>query len=266
MDIHARALSAIDGRSVPGGLQRLDTISRVDGAADWALALPPARGDTWVVCIHGHGSHGDQLYTRPDLREKWLPDILRRGLGILTPNLRDNAWMCPAAATDLHDLLAAVRERFAAARFVFASGSMGGTSNLVYAVLHPADVAGVIARGTATDLSLYHEWCRRGDAGILREIADAIEEAYGGRPEQLPAVFAAHSAFRNATRLDMPVFVSHGSLDRTIPVAEARRLAGALAGKTDFVYVEVPDGNHDSPLHLDTSPSALDWVLAHAAR
>ncbi len=82
----------------PKELVRIDYTSGVDGLKDRALVCPSS-SETWVVTIHGHGSHDDQLYTRPDLEQTWLPAFLGHKLEILTPNLRDNAWRSPTAAT-----------------------------------------------------------------------------------------------------------------------------------------------------------------------
>ncbi len=246
------------------GIRRIDYRSGRDGFADWALARPPATGHIWLVCLHGHGSQGDQLYTRRDIRERWLPEFLNRDLGVLTPNLRGNAWMGPAAVADLDDLLGLVRAEFGAGAFLFASGSMGGTGNLIYAALRPRNVAGVLARGAASDLAGYHAWCRERQVGqpVLGEIADAIAVAYGGPPETTPAAYAAHSALAQADRLTMPLFLAHGAADAVIPVSQMRALVGRLAQHPRLVYHEIPDGNHDSPLHAQTTPHALDWLLA----
>ena len=251
--------------SAPEGLVRYDYESDLDHHPDWALLCPPAQNEAlWLVMIHGHGSHGDQLYTRPDLRDQWLPHFRRLGLGLLTPNLRDHAWMGPAAAHDLHDLLVFVRGECGARQFLFASGSMGGTSNLIYAVLHPQDVAGVVALCPATDLTSYYAWCRERNAGVIKEIADAIERSYGGPPAAQPKTYEAHSALKNAGSLTMPVYIAHGAADATIPVSQSRRLAAAMADAKNFTYVELPDGHHDSPLPL--APEAVDRILRYITR
>ncbi len=249
------------------GLARTRYTSRLDGHEDWALVLPAER-DTWVVCIHGHGSAGDQLFTRPDLRERWLPAFRRRGLGVLCPHLRGNCWMGPAAAHDLRHLLARIVRAYGPRRFLFASGSMGGTSNLIFATLHPEWVAGVIARGAATDLASYHAWCslRRSTRPILGRIARAIEESYGGSPAVAPATYARHSPLARADRLmGVPIFLAHGEADRTIPVSQARGLADALRASSHLLYEEIPGGDHDSPLHTNSHPHPLDWILARTS-
>ena len=77
--------------------------------------------------------------------------------------------MSPAAASDLHALLRFVRSEYGARAFLFFSGSMGGTSNLIYSVLHPADVQAAGALCPAVDLASYYAWCRARDAGVIRE-------------------------------------------------------------------------------------------------
>jgi len=246
-------------QDIPKGVLRIDYVGS-EGVRDWALLWPPASDvSAWVVNLHGHGSNGDQIFIRPDLRDAWLPLFRRSGAGLLAPNLRGNAWMSPPAASDLHGLLDYMRNRHGATRFAFASGSMGGTGTLIYAVLHPDDVAGAVALCPATDIASYYEWCRRPNEGVLREIAAAILQAYGGEPGRNRATYAKHSALRSARRLTMPLYVAHGTADDVIPVSQTRRFAGALADEGNFVYTEVADGGHDSPLPL--MPGAFHWMM-----
>jgi pimeloyl-ACP methyl ester carboxylesterase len=244
-----------DSPEAPEGVLRLSTRSTVDGLRDWALARPGPRSDTWVVQIHGHGSNGDQLYTRLDIRERWVAFYERMGWSTLTPNLRDNAWMGPHAVVDLHDLLNWLRGTYGARRFIFNSGSMGGTSNLVYAVLHPEDVGLLVARCSATDVGNYHAWLATQSEDVHAEIREAIEAAYGGSPAAVPDVYRAHSAVLNAHQLTMPVLVMHGEADALIPVEEGRRLAVAAESAPDFQYVELLRGDHEAFWQ-----GAYDWI------
>ena len=241
--------------AVPEGVLRIDYRSAVDRLPDWALARHEPESAVWVVCLHGHGSAGDQLYIRPDIRDSWLVEFKRLGLSTLTPNLRGDSWMGPAAEKDLHGLLDYVRGRFGGKRFLFFSGSMGGTANLIYAAMHPQDAQAVVALGAATDIGSYYQWCDRGDRPIHREIADAIRSSYGGTPEQLPGLYERHSALHNSSKLTMPVYLAHGGEDLTIPVSQARRLAEGMTGRKNFEFREISGGAHDSPLS-HTSPLA----------
>lgn len=247
----------------PDGVLRLDYTSGVDGTRDWAMVWPGGSRGDWLVCIHGHGSTGDQLFTRPDIRDLWLPTFRGAGLSIVTPNLRGNAWMSPAAVSDVADLLAYLRATHGARRFFFASGSMGGTSNVIYAVCRPGDVAGAVALCPATDLAVYHAWCKaRETTPVIAQIMRAIETNYGGPPGSRGGVYANHSAVRNSARLTMPMFVSHGDNDAIIPYSEAQALADAVGGRTSFHFETLRGGHHDSP--LTSMPHALKWLLDRA--
>lgn len=251
------SLQSIEGNYFPSGLQRLEYQSAIDGFEDWALLLPGKNPSDWIIVLHGHGSGGDQLFTRRDIREAWLPHFLDSGAGIATFNLRGNAWMCPAAAADLHDFLQWMREEQCLQRTLFYSGSMGGTSNLIYAVLHPEDVNAVVALGAATDIPTYYAWCLQQTQKTPLAIAQAIETAYEGTPDTQKVLFKQHSTLQNAARLTMPVYLAHGAADVLIPVLQARNLAQAMRRQKYFYYSEISNGDHDAPLW---DKGALDFL------
>ena len=65
----------------PEGLVKIDYKSTcADGATDWAYAWNPADSSgIGVIVLHGHGSHGDQLYTwRQTL--SWCDAFCKRAL------------------------------------------------------------------------------------------------------------------------------------------------------------------------------------------
>lgn len=236
--------------------ERYEYESAVDGFNDWALIKKPApKQKNWLVFIHGHGSKGDQLITRQDIKEKLLPSFLQSGFGILCPNLRGNAWMCPEAVHDLHQLISHVRKSYSAEKFIFYSGSMGGTSNLIYTVFHPEDVNVLVALGAVSELPSYIKWCRENAAEtkVLSEIADAICSFY----KNDSALYKAHSPLYNIEKYTMPIFLAHGELDKLMPVTQMRLFAEKLKGKKDLVFHEIPVGNHDSPLWLG---EAFEWT------
>ena len=251
---------------LPKGVKRLDYESPVDKLKDWALfQLPEGDSRTWAVYLHGHGATGHQLFARPDVRDGVLAAARKQGWGAMGPNLRGNAWMSPAAAEDLHSLIGLLRSKYKADRIILVGGSMGGTSVLSYAVLHPEDAAAVIALCPATDIGAFHTWCRdrkaKADAPpVLQELADAIEQSYGGPPAKLADVYAKHSALRRAhDRLTMPVFVSHGTADALIPVEQCQQLAKVMHDRPQFQYHELKDGGHDAPIR--DMDAAMKFIL-----
>ncbi len=249
-------------------LEKITFVSAVDNKEDFAFVRPPSQSPSvkkndgvWVVILHGHGSKGDQLFTRPDIRDNWLPLLIAENLGIVTPNYRGNSWMCPEAAADLHALLRYLRNTYEAKKFIFISGSMGGTSNLIYATLHPEDVTACVSFCPATDLPSFLESCRKSQAAtpVLKEIGDAIEASY----KNDTAVIVRHSALGNVDKLTMPIRIVHGDKDPLIPIEQARRLREALEGKgAQFAYEEIPGGGHDAPLAKKYFAAALSWAIA----
>jgi pimeloyl-ACP methyl ester carboxylesterase len=240
--------------------------SALDGQMDWAVVSPPSKGNTWVVFLHGHGSFGDQLFIRQDIKTQWLPHIQKHGLGILAANTRGNAWMNPAAAHDLAGLIGWLKQTRAADKIVLIGGSMGGSSALCFAGLYPELVDGVVSLCPATDLAGYLPWCDKyaSEKPVLGQIAQTIRERYAGGPEANPDVYRKHSAVLNAKKMRMPVTVVQAEGDMTIPVQQARDFAQQLSGRMTFRYLELPGGHHDSA--LAEFAESLDWVLVRIGR
>lgn len=244
--------------SLPADVQRIDYRSAIDDLADWALVLPTDTPATWIVNLHGHGSHGDQLYTREDIRANWLKAFQNRGLGILTPNLRDNAWMSPAAINDLRSLLQAIRDQFAAERFVFVSGSMGATGNLIYATQATNDVAGIVALCPASDMTAMYNHCIKSPNTIT--IAQAIADSYRGTPDEKPDLYQRHTSRLHRDQLDIPLYIAHGDDDQLVPITQSRQLITNWNNPL-LQYREIPGGHHDSPLAGEILEEGLSWVF-----
>lgn len=239
-----------DGAVYPEGTVRVRYVSGVDGFEDWALFCPGAAGRPVIVNIHGSFSTGDQLFTREDIREHFLPVFLRERLGVLMPNLRGTTYMCPKTVRDMTGLLEVVQERFVSEpRFVFLSGSGGASSSQIFAVRHPERVQGLVALG-ACDLADRLKFARQSPLPVMQDLARAIITAYGGTPEELPEVYRAHSVIANRERLTMPFLLASGECDALIPVEKVRLVAEALREQPGFTYWEVKGGGHDSPLFL----------------
>ena len=121
--------------------ERVEFISAFDGRRDWYLVVPGQPDQPCCINIHGHGSAGDQLWTRLDIRPN-LDAAVRKGITVLSPNLRGNAWMSPAAAADLTQIIAAERCRRVWTKTIIVAGSSGS----------PCTIA--LVRATARSMNL----------------------------------------------------------------------------------------------------------------
>ena len=223
--------------------ERIDYTSRVDGTKDWYMFCDAGRGADCLVYLHGHGSTGDQLFTRADIKDR-LPLIAEFNLSVIAPNLRGNAWMCPAAVEDLACLLTSAREKHGLRHFVFVSGSMGGTGALIFAVRRPELVDAVGVMGGATNLRRYREFLRHAKLSIHKEILDAIEAHYTESDYDL------HDVSAQAEKLAMPLYYAHGKADGIMPVGEMYDLRDKLDGRPGKTFRAIPHGGHDSPIPL----------------
>ena len=244
---------------------RLTFKSAVDGKTDWALFRPGKPGRNTVVFMHGAFSHGDQIYTRQDIRRFWLERIIDKEHPLLSVNLRDTTYMSPATSVDLTDLLDHCARQYACSNYVLLGGSGGASSAMAYAVLHPEKLHGVVAMGMC-DIFARLDFARKSSNPLLRSLAHVTFSSYGGTLEEKPELYNARSVLRHADRLVMPVVLTMGEKDALIPVAETRKIAMAMRDKKNFTYVEIPRGGHDSALWVDVDLQTLKVLNANAAR
>lgn len=229
--------------------QKVDYVSEVDGKSDWYMRCDAVKGGDCVVVLHGHGSKGDQLFTRPD--QTPIREFLERiGANVISPNLRDNAWMNPAAVSDLTRILEMERSRMQFRRCFLASASMGGTGSLIFAMRHPEMVDGLVILGAATSIRRYRKWCATGDLPIHQEIRKAINANYTDE------AMTANDVCDHAASLTMPLYFFHSQADRVIPISEMRELQRRMAGMSNAHFTELPPlqdapnwwSDHDAPI------------------
>ena len=180
-----------------------------------------------------------------------------RGATLLALNVRGTSYMNPATAADTHALLGWARRELGLNQITLLGGSGGAISALIYGLLYPDDVQGIITLG-ACDLARWYAFLARGGAPILDTLAETVRAAYGGTPDEAPALYQAHSVLAHADRITVPTVLTHGEADTLIPVEEARAVAAALAGNAEFRYIEVPGGDHDSAVWVDVDLETLE--------
>ena len=244
------------GDDYPEGTVRITYRSVVDGAEDWALFLPGDPARNTVVYLHGSFSHADQIFTRQDVRDFWLTRVMGGRHPLLSVNMRGTSYMSPAATADLADLLGFARDYLACRHFVLLGGSGGASSAMAFAVLHPELLHGVVAMGMC-DIRPRLDFARRSPLPVLRQLATTVFAAYGGDLEERPELYEARSVLAHANRLTMPVILTMGEKDALIPVVESRKIAAAMADRGNFIYHEVPGGNHDAAVWVDVDLQEL---------
>ena len=230
----------------------------------YLIQLPASEPSAILLYLHGHYSDETQGMTTgiyEDAFGKLRRECLRRNWAYVCAYYGGNTWMGQLAEGGLADLIGILRAEYPGRKVYLSGGSMGGSSALVFAVRRPELIDGVIARCPAGDIESYYAFVREQDGAVFESISAAIRMHYTIDGRDLATELKARSALRNAERLTMPVVISHGAADATIPVDATRRLVirlQELGARVD--YTEIPGGGHDAPiLGIDWKP-ILDFV------
>ena len=149
--------------------------SRLDRTEQRYVVLLPDKFDATVphdvlLALHGHGSDRWQFITDKRPECQGARDMAaRRKMIFVSPDYRaKTSWMGPAAEADLLQILDELHRRFRIRDVVISGGSMGATSALAFAVMHPDCVDGVVALNGTANLLEYENF------------TDAIAASYGG--------------------------------------------------------------------------------------
>jgi pimeloyl-ACP methyl ester carboxylesterase len=130
-------------------------------------------------------------------------------------------------------------------------GSMGGTSSLTFAALHPELVDGVAAmNGTANHVEF---------AGFQ----DAIAASFGGSKTEIPDEYKKRSAEFWPERFTMPVGITAGGKDTIVPPQSVVRLANILtASGRNVLLIQREEGGHST--NYDDAKAILEFVIQQA--
>ena len=234
-------------------------VSRLDESEQHYVILQPEQFDETishdvVLALHGHGSDRWQFVTNTRPECQGTRDMaLRRNMIFVSPDYRaKTSWMGPAAEADLLQILDELHKRFKIRNVVISGGSMGGTSALAFAAMHPDRIDGVVALNGTANMIEYPNF------------AEAIAESYGGTKTEKPDVYRQRSAELFAERLTMPLAVTTGGKDTLVPPDSTLRLVANLK-KHDSPVVSIhrPDGGHDT--NYDDTIAAFQFVFDQLA-
>ncbi|MBL9177350.1 MAG: alpha/beta fold hydrolase [Verrucomicrobiaceae bacterium] len=224
--------------------------SRLDGSDQrYVELLPPGfdaeKSHDALIALHGHSSDRWQFIKDQRGECRGLRDVAaKHGMIFISPDYRaKTSWMGPKAEVDVVQIITEVRKRHRIGRVFIAGGSMGGTSALIFAALHPELIAGVCSlNGTANMVEF---------AGFK----DVIDASYGSAVER-----RKRSAELHVERLAMPVAITTGGKDAIVPPDSALRLVEKLkkAGR-EVLGIHRENGGHAST-YEDTC-AAMEFVL-----
>ena len=205
-----------------------------------------------LVNLHGHGSDRTQIREERGECKAVRDAAAERGMALVSPDYRaKTSWMGPTAEADTLQLLDILARRFGG-RIFLCGGSMGGTSALTFAARHPEKISGVTAfNPLANHLS-------------FDQFQDAIAASFGGDKQTKENEYRARSALFFPERFTMPLSITLGGQDATVPPQSARELAASVAAlHPGNVYVDdKPDRGHATD--YDASVAALREMFRRA--
>lgn len=215
----------------------------------------PAQEHDVLIVLHGHGSDRWQ-YVRLTRGECSGARAVaaKHGMIYISPDYRaKTSWMGPKAEADVLQIIETLRREHRVGRVFLAGASMGGTAALTFAALHPAAVAGVVSQNGTANLVEFDKF------------QDAIAESFGGTKQAAPQQYVKRSAELHADVLKMPIAITAGGKDATVPPQSVLRLARALEQRRRTVRVIFREtGGHETD-EADTV-AAFDFVITAASR
>jgi pimeloyl-ACP methyl ester carboxylesterase len=203
--------------------QEVTFTAAVDGTRQlYVIGLPSGfntdSAHDLLIALHGHGS--DRWQYPRDARDECRATRdfgVKHRMIFVAPDYRaKTSWMGPKAEADLVQIIAGLKQQYRIGRVIVSGGSMGGSSALTFAALHPELTDGVAAaNGTANHLE-------------YENFQDAIGASFGGSKTEVPGEYKKRSAEYWPERLTMPIALTAGGKDTSVPADSVVRLAGIL--------------------------------------
>ena len=229
--------------------------AKCDGTEQrYVLLLPPKfeadKPADLLVVLHGHGSDRWQ-YIRDDRSEtRGKRDAAALyNMIIVSPDYRaKTSWMGPTAESDMLQILDEVQKKYRIRHTIISGGSMGGSSSLTFAAMHPDLVDGVVALNALANHVEYE--C----------FQDAIQKSFGGTKQEVPEEYRRRSAELWPDRLTMPIAATVGGRDKSVPPDSTRRLMAELKEKgRPVLLIDRPEMGHST--NYEDTTAAVRFVV-----
>ena len=214
----------------------------------------PSKSCDVLIALHGHGSDRWQFIRATRGECQGVRDVAaKHGLIVISPDYRaTTSWMGPTAEADVVQIIAEVRQRHTVDRVFIAGGSMGGTSALIFAALHPELIAGVCSLNGTANMLEYDRF------------QDAIRASYGGTKADVPDEYKKRSAELWPEHFTMSVAATTGGQDTVVPPQSVQRLVEKLQqAKRRVLLIHRATGGHAT--NYEDTCAALEFMLREAA-
>jgi pimeloyl-ACP methyl ester carboxylesterase len=206
-----------------------------------------------LIALHGHGSDRWQFARGVFDEANATRDVAaaHRMLLVAPDYRRNTSWMGPKAEADMLQILDELKARFRIGKVIACGGSMGGSSCLTFAAMHPDRIDGVASmNGTANHLE-------------YENFQDAIAASFGGTKAKIPQEYKKRSAEYWPERLTMPVAIAVGGKDNVVPPDSVIRLAGILKKLQPNVLLIIRPATGHTTNYAD-SKAILEFVIDKA--
>jgi pimeloyl-ACP methyl ester carboxylesterase len=220
----------------------------------YVLGLPPAfnkdESHDLLIALHGHGS--DRWRFPRDNRDEFRAarDVaVKHRMIFVAPDYRaKTSWMGPKAEADVVQIIGDLKKQYHVGRVIVSGASMGGSSALTFAAMHPELTDGVASiNGTANHLE-------------YENFQDAIRESFGGTKAEIPAEYKKRSAEYWPERLTMPIGIVVSSNDKVVPPDSAMRLASILK-KINTPVLLIIEENQGHRAGYDATMRAYEFAI-----
>jgi len=208
-----------------------------------------------LIALHGHGSDRHQFMNPSRDETRAALDMARSNHCIyVSPDYRaKTSWMGPAAEADLVQIISELKQQYQVSKTILCGGSMGGTGALTFAALRPELTDGVVAMNGTANLVEYDIF------------QDAIQASFGGTKQQVFQEYKRRSAEYWPERLTMPLAMTLGGKDKSVPPESALRLGRVLqtlGRPVKVIYRE--EGGHST--NYKDAIEAFEFVFAAVGR
>ncbi len=226
---------------------------------NYVMLLPENLSDqkshSVLIALHGHGSDRWQFIKNTRGECKAARDIAAKYHMIyVSPDYRaKTSWMGPKAEMDLVQIIHDLKSKYNIDKVFLCGGSMGASSSLTFAALHPKLIDGVAAMNPTANHLEYNNF------------QSAISKSFGGTKQEIPHEYKKRSAEYWPEKLTMPVSISVGGQDKSVPPESARRLMKILKQiNQSALLIDRPEQGH-STSYTD-SIAILEFIITQASR